>query len=162
MRQTGFFGKFMTKTFVFITTKNRPHFNTFQRLLHVMQLQNTVPVTFSKNISWCKHLCKLKLKSKDSITFHICNDMYYYISNILETFAPPQKKCNDPSEKAIIKITVDVNQLTWTFRRWEETLLFLNWTTKLSMAQVFTFSGQYNFSQFNPPLKVLIPPVNHE
>lgn len=86
----------MTKTFVFITTKNRPHFNTFQRLLHVMQLQNTIPVTFSKNISWCKHLCKLKLKSKDSITFHICNDMYYYISNILETFAPPQKKMQWP------------------------------------------------------------------
>lgn len=25
------------------------------------------------------------------------------------------------------------------------------------MAQVFTFSGQYNFSQFNPPLKVFNP-----
>lgn len=57
------------------------------------------------------HLCKLKLKNKDSITIHICIDMYMYISNILETFAPPtpKTKCNDPSEKAIIKITVDVN-----------------------------------------------------
>lgn len=56
-------------------------------------------------------LCKFKLQNKDSVTFHICIDMY--ISNILETFAPPppkkKPKCNDPSEKAIIKITVDVN-----------------------------------------------------
>lgn len=55
------------------------------------------------------HLRKFKLQNKDSVTFDICIDMY--ISNIFETFAPPppQPKCNDPSEKAIIKITVDVN-----------------------------------------------------
>lgn len=57
-------------------------------------------------------LCKFKLQNKDSVTFDICIDMY--ISNIFETFAPPptqkkKPKCNDPSEKAIIKITVDVN-----------------------------------------------------
>lgn len=54
------------------------------------------------------HLRKFKLQNKDSVTFDICIDMY--ISNIFETFAPPPPNPNAMnSEKAIIKITVDVN-----------------------------------------------------
>lgn len=89
LRQTGYFGKWQ-KLSCLLQQKNRPHFNTFQRLLHVMQLQNTLAEMFSINISWCMHLRKFKLQNKDSVTFDICIDMY--ISNIFETFAPPPQK----------------------------------------------------------------------
>lgn len=138
MRQTGFFGKFMTKTFVFITTKNRPHFNTFQRLLHVMQLQNTLAEMFSINISWCMHLRKFKLQNKDSVTFHICIDMY--ISNIFETFAPPPP-----------------TQMQWPFRKSN----YQNYSgCKLthmdisSMGRDFTFPKMYDKALHGPSVYI--------
>lgn len=103
MRQTGFFGKFMTKTFVFITTKNRPHFNTFQRLLHVMQLQNTLQ---------CSDVFKKHFIMHAFVQVKTQKQGFHNISHLHQTSLKhlhPQTKCNDPSEKAIIKITVDVN-----------------------------------------------------
>lgn len=97
MRQTGFFDKFMTKTFVFITTKNRPHFNTFQRLLHVMQLQNTVPVMFSKK-HFMMHAFKQFKNQKQG--FHNNSHLHWHVY-----IKHPWNICNPPW-----------NQMQWTFR----------------------------------------------
>lgn len=112
---------------------------------------------FFENISWCMQVQNSK-QGFDNISH-----LHWHVNQTSLKHLHPQPNALTRQKKQLLndsgwKIQ---HKLTWTFRRWEETLLFLNWTTKLSIARVFTFNGQYNLSQFNPP-KVLIPPVNHE
>lgn len=110
IRQTGFFGK-------------------WQKLLYLLQQQKQTSFQYTPEAPTCnaatKHITSDVFKKHFMIHafvqvktqkqgFHNISHLQWhvYIKHPWNICTPPPKKkpkCNDPSEKAIIKITVDVN-----------------------------------------------------